>query len=103
MLNADLSSTPPLIIEDLNAPEPEYATNSTCCNCSNELKKINEQITRISKSSSKQLIGLSKISEHLQLDIDTEDLNIFPIMSDEDLILLERKLTEKHFQLQVVN
>lgn len=75
-------------------------------NLTNFLKKevVGELSHLIKKESARQMVGLTRIADHLQIDEATEDIDCFPIMTDEALSSFEVQLKEnKMFQAQVVS
>lgn len=57
----------------------------------------------IRKESARQMVGLTRIADHLQIDEITDDIDCFPLLTKEALLSFDTKLKDnKIFQAQVV-
>lgn len=82
-------------------PAPSH-NPANICNCEGQIKKLSTDVQIIKKIASQHLVGLDKLSNHLNINIDTDSLDIFPIMSMDDLDALNLKLSDTTFYSQVV-
>lgn len=58
----------------------------------------------IKKESSRQLVGLTRIADHLQINETVDDIDCFPILTQESLLSLDAQLKDnKIVQAQVVS